>query len=279
MSIDIFKGNFENLENIWNVDENGVEFIYARDLAKVLGYGGKDYWRNFQNPLEKAMITCKNNREVVDDHFAGVRKMVEVRSGAKREVKDYKLTRYACYLTAQNGDPRKKEVALAQNYFVEKTQNIEFLMKRANNHTIYELKFLKNLCQTGLDYESSVKIKDKGNEVLFGGNTKKQIKEKLGVAENSELLLDFLDPVVITAKKLAIQLSNLNIKNKNLRNEKCITEQHLNTNKSIRKILTTAGIYPENLPTAEDIKKVENRLNKDLKTITKPKKKSKDKER
>lgn len=276
MSIDIFKGKFENLENIWNVDENGVEFIYARDLQKVLGY---EKWERFEEVVKKGMISCESSEHNVSDHFPSVGKMASIGSNAEREVKDYKLTRYACYLTAQNGDPRKKEVALAQNYFVEKTQNIEFLMKKANNHKIYELNFLKNLCQTGLDYESSVKIKDKGNEVLFGRNTTKQIKEKLGVAENSELLLDFLDPVVITAKKLAIQLSNLNIKNKNLRNEKCITEQHLNTNKSIRKILTTAGIYPENLPPAEDIKKVENRLNKDLKTIIKTKKKDKGRDR
>jgi DNA-damage-inducible protein D len=115
MNKDIFKDSFETLENIWKIDENGIEFIYARDLAKVLGYVGKDYWRNFQNPLEKAMVSCKNNGELIDNHFASVREMIETGKTAQREVKDYKLTRYACYLTAQNGDSRKEQIAFAKN--------------------------------------------------------------------------------------------------------------------------------------------------------------------
>jgi DNA-damage-inducible protein D len=288
MNIDIFKDNFENLENIWKTDENGVEFIYARDLAKVLGYGGKDYWRNFKNPLEKAIISCENNGEVVDDHFANVREMVEVGSRAKREIKDYKLTRYACYLIAQNGDPRKNEIAFAQNYFAVQTRNFEIVMQRKNDYDRvlerYELKeaeriFSEELYQRGVDSDGFARIRSKGDEALFGGNTTKQMKEKLDIPakHHNRPLADFLNPALVTAKKLAMQLSNINIVSKDIKGETSISDEHIENNKGIRKLFQErTGVNPEQLPPAEDIKKVENRLNKDLKIITKSKKKPKD---
>jgi len=279
-NIEIFKQNYEYLESIWQKDENGVEFIYARDLAKILGYQGKDYWRNFQNPLEKAMISCKTNGIPVLDHFASVSEMVEVGSGAKREIKDYKLTRYACYLTAQNGDSRKEEIAFAQNYFATQTRNFELVMQRKNDYERIlervELKeaeriFSEELYQRGVDDKGFARVRSKGDQALFGGYTTKQMKEKLGVPEkyNNRPLADFLDPIAITAKKLATQVSNYNVKEKNLKGEHTITKEHIDSNNTIRKALIDRDIYPEDLPPAEDIKKVEKRINKDIKSITK----------
>jgi DNA-damage-inducible protein D len=281
--VEVFKNKFEDLESIWHKDENDIEFIYARDLAKVLGYLGKDFWRNFQNPLEKAMVSCKNSGEAISDHFAGVREMVDVGSGAKREVQDYKLTRYACYLTAQNGDPRKEEIAFAQNYFAVQTRNFELVMQRKEDFERvlerYELKeaesiFSEELYQRGIDEYGFARIRSKGDAVLFGGNNTQAMKDKLGVPEkyNNRPLADFLDPTLIAAKKFAVRLSNVAIKEKNLQGEESITNQHNSSNQSIREVfIKETGLKPEELPRSEDIKKVEVRLNKDLKTITKPK--------
>ena len=276
MNIDIFKDNFENLENIWKTDENGIEFIYARDLQKVLGYSE---WRKFEGVIEKAQISCKHNEHNVSDHFVGVDKMVSIGSNAEREIQDYKLTRYACYLTAQNGDPRKDEIAFAQNYFAVQTRKFELVMQRKADYERvierYELKeaeriFSEELYQRGVDDNGFARIRSKGDETLFGGNTTKQMKEKLGVPVkyHNRPLADFLDPIAITAKKLATQISNRNVKERNLIGEETITKQHISSNQTIREALIKENVYPENLPLSEDIKKVENRLNKDLKTIT-----------
>lgn len=262
MSIDIFKGKFENLENIWNVDENGVEFIYARDLQKVLGY---EKWERFEEVVKKGMISCESSEHNVYDHFPSVGKMVSIGSNAEREVKDYKLTRYACYLTAQNGDPRKKEVAFAQNYFAVQTRNFELVMRRCEDYERvlerYELKeaeriFSEELYERGVDEYGFARVRSKGDQSLFGGNTTKQMKEKLGIPTKNykRPLADFLNPALVTAKKLAVQISNIAIQEKNLQGEDSITNQHNSSNQSIRDVfIKEAGIYPENLPPAEDI--------------------------
>ena len=224
------------------------------------------------------MVSCKNNGEDVDEHFASVREMVPIGSNTEREIQDYKLTRYACYLTAQNGDSRKEEIAFAQNYFAVQTRKFEIVMQRYGDYERllerYELKevekiFSKELYQRGVDEKGFARVRSKGDSVLFGGNTTKQMKEKLGVpTNNSRPLADFLDPALVTAKKLAVQISNIAIREKNLQGEEVITKQHNSSNQSIRDVfIKEAGIHPENLPPAEDIKKVETRLNKDLRTI------------
>ena len=189
-NVELLKKNYEYLESIWQKDENGVEFIFARDLQKRLGY---EKWERFEEVIRKAMITCETNKNIVLDHFLGVGKMIDIGKTAKREIKDYKLTRYACYLTAQNGDSRKEEIAFAR-------------------------------------------VRSKGDQALFGGNATKDMKIKLGIPEKykDRPLADFLDPALITAKKLAVQISNIAIKEKNLQGEEKITTQHINSNHSIR---------------------------------------------
>ncbi|MDR0484395.1 MAG: DNA damage-inducible protein D [Alphaproteobacteria bacterium] len=212
MSIEIFKNKFEDLENIWQKDENDVEFIYARDLAKIFSY--KD-WRNFELVIDKAKVSCKGNNINVLDHFVGINKMVKIGSNAIRELEDYKLTRYACYLVAQNGDPRKEEIAFAQNYFAVQTRNFELVMQRKEDYERvlerYELKeaeriFSEELYQRGVDSEGFARVRSRGDETLFGGNTTKQTKEKLGVPETYQHrpLADFFNPALVTAKKLAV---------------------------------------------------------------------------
>ncbi|XWO14169.1 DNA damage-inducible protein D [Candidatus Hepatincola sp. Pdp] len=282
-NVELLKKNYEYLESIWQKDENGVEFIYARDLQKLLGY---EKWERFEEVIRKAMITCETNGNTVVDHFLGVGKMIDIGKTAKREIKDYKLTRYACYLTAQNGDSRKEEIAFAQNYFATQTRNFELVMQRKSDYERIlervELKeaeriFSEALYQRGVDEKGFARVRSKGDQTLFGGNTTKDMKVKLGVPAKqvNRPLADFLDPALITAKKLAVQISNIAIKEKNLQGEEKITTQHINSNHSIRELfINEAGIKPEDLPPAEDIKKVERRVNKNIKSIANTKIKS-----
>lgn len=271
----ILKKYYEGLEQLWSIEE-GVEFVYARDLQKVLGY---EKWEHFEGVVKKAMISCENSGYQVSDHFLDARKMVNIGSNTKREIKDYKLTRYACYLTAQNGDPRKEEIAFAQNYFATQTRKYELVEQRYKDYERvlerYELKeaervFSEELYQRGVDDQGFARIRSKGDKVLFGGNSTLEMKNKLQVPikHQNRPLADFLDPIAITAKKLATQLSNKNVQEKDLHGEEIITEEHQTNNSIIRKALIEAGTYPEDLPPSEDIKKVERRLNKDVKEIS-----------
>lgn len=248
-------------------EEKGVEFWFARDLQVLLGYSE---WRNFINAIDKAKISCKNNRISVSDHFVDINKMVALGSGSEREVSDIMLTRYACYLIAQNGDPKKEEIAFAQSYFALQTRKQELLEERIAQ--VERINARKKLSETekelsaiiyerGVDNKGFGRIRSKGDEALFGGNNTKTIKKKLGVPE-SRAVADFLPTITIKAKDFATEITNFNVKKDDLHGESDITDEHVKNNEEVRALLLKRGIHPESLPPDEDIKKVERKLRK-----------------
>lgn len=248
--------------------KDGVEFWYARDLQKLLEY---DDWRNFLNVIEKAEISCKNAGQEIKDHFVDANKMVELGSGSERKIDDYKLTRYACYLIAQNGDPRKEQIAFAQSYFAIQTRKQELIEQRIalqerfearNKLLASETELSKLIYERGVDDAGFARIRSKGDEALFGGKDTKQMKAKLNIPQNRPMA-DFLPTVTITAKNLATEITNFNVKKENLDGENGITSEHVRNNRKVRGILVESGIVPEKLPPEEDIKKLERRINKD----------------
>ncbi len=248
-------------------EEKGVEFWFARDLQVLLGYSE---WRNFINAIDKAKISCKNSRISVIDHFVDINKMVALGSGSERGVSDIMLTRYACYLIAQNGDPKKEEIAFAQSYFALQTRKQELLEERIAQ--VERINARKKLSETekelsaiiyerGVDNKGFGRIRSKGDEALFGGNNTKTIKKKLGVPE-SRAVADFLPTITIKAKDFATEITNFNVKKDDLHGENDITDEHVKNNEEVRALLLKRGIQPESLPPDEDIKKVERKLRK-----------------
>jgi DNA-damage-inducible protein D len=257
-------------------EATGVEYWFARDLQKLLGY---TQWRNFEPVIEKAMTACIAAGENTDDHFARARKMVGIGSGAKKEVDEIALTRYACYLIAQNGDPRKTEIAFAQSYFAVQTRKMELVEKRLED--VERLQARKKLSESekqlsGIiferlrDNQSFGRIRSKGDTALFGGVSTHEMKKRLGTPD-SRPLADFLPTITIKAKDFASEITNFNIKAENLRSEETITTEHVRSNRRVRQTLLDSGIAPEKLPPAEDVKKLERRLETEQKKKTKKK--------
>lgn len=246
-------------------DADGVEFWYARDLQVLLGY---KEWRNFSNVIEKARESCQNAKHEIADHFVDVNKMVPLGSGSEREIQDIMLTRYACYLIAQNGDPRKEEIAFAQSYFAVQTRKQEIVeehlrlaerLKARERLRESETELSRNIYERGVDESGFGRIRSKGDMALFGGHTTQQMKERLGTPQNRPLA-DFLPTVTITAKNLATEITNFNVEKEDLQGERAITSEHVQNNKDVRNLLVRRGIKPESLPPEEDLKKLERRV-------------------
>ena len=265
----------ESLDLVIQKDnENEIEFWYARDLMSLLGYGR---WENFDKAINRAMESCETSGIEVSDHFREVTKLITAGKGAQRPVKDYMLTRYACFLIAQNGDPQKEEIAFAQSYFAVQTRKQELIEERVSliERTAArerlresEKRLSQNIYERGVDDVGFGRIRSKGDQALFGGYTTQEMKERLSV-KDTRPLADFLPTLSIAAKNLATEMTNYNVEEKDLRGESSITGEHVQNNLSVREMLGRRGIKPENLPPAEDIKKLERRVKSQEKKIAK----------
>lgn len=262
-------------DDIMHTTEDGtVGFWYARELMGCLGY---TTWRRFKDAINRAMESCKSAGIDVSDHFADAVKMVEIGSNAVRDVDDIMLTRYACYLIAQNGDPRKEEIAFAQSYFAVQTRKQELIEERIayiqrtearGKLRESEKRLSQNIYERGVDDAGFGRVRSKGDQALFGGRSTQEMKEKLGVSDKRPLA-DFLPTLTIAAKNLATEMTNYNVEEKDLKGEGAITTEHVQNNTTVREMLATRGIKPEELPPSEDIKKLERKVKSQEKKIAK----------
>ena len=259
-------------DEIVHTTEDGIEYWLARDLQKLLGYAR---WENFEEAIARAIESCKTIQAKPIDHFREVTKIVNLGSKATREIKDYMLTRYACYLICQNGDPSKEEIAFAQSYFAVQTRKQELIEERMqyiqrnearDRLKLSEKRLSQNIYERGVDDAGFARIRSKGDQALFGGNTTQDMKNKLGISENRPLA-DFLPTVTIAAKNLATEITNYNVEDKDLQGEFSITNEHIQNNTSVRDMLIQRGIKPENLPASEDTKKLERKIKKSEKEL------------
>jgi DNA-damage-inducible protein D len=261
-----------------------VECWSARELQTILGYSE---WRNFLKVVDKAKLACETSGAIASDHFVDVNKMVSLGSSSEREIDDVGLTRYACYLVAQNGDPSKNEVAFAQTYFAVQTRKQEIIEQRLldiarvsarEKLSVSENKLSKIIYERGVDDKGFAIIRSKGDRALFGGFNTAQMKNKLNVPDGKPLA-DYLPTLSIKAKDFATELTSHNVVEKDIKSNEKISKEHVDNNLAVRKILVQRGVKPEQLPASEDINKVKRKLKSDVKKIlidaTKGKKKSK----
>ena len=271
-SIETYKSTFDSIMHEILADDGSImEVWYARELQGVCGYAR---WENFSVAIERAKQSCKSQNISIDDHFRDVTKTIPMPKGAQKEINDVLLTRYACYLIAQNGDPKKEEIAFAQSYFAVQTRRAELIAERLQLQQrlekreelrASEKRLSQNIYERGVDDKGFGRIRSKGDAALFGGVTTDQMKKRLGV--KSGALADHLPQVTIAAKNLATEMTNYNVEAKKLYGEPSITTEHVQNNRTVRNMLGERGIKPEELPAAEDIKKVERRVAKEEKAL------------
>ncbi|MDH2999029.1 damage-inducible protein D [Pasteurellaceae bacterium LFhippo2] len=259
---------------IHTIEGTNIEYFYARDVMELLGY---DKWDNFQNVLERAKEACLNSNIEIYDHFRNVTTTSSTGNNAQRPRSDMQLTRYACYLVAQNADPRKNAVAFAQTYFALQTRKQELLEERLalqnrlearQKLTESETKLSQNIYERGVDEQGFGRIRSKGDSALFGGKTTQTMKTQLAVPKNRPLA-DFLPTVTIAAKNLATEITNFNVESNDLYGEESITNEHIQNNQSVRDMLAQRGIKPEELPPAEDLQKLKRRVDTSNKKLVK----------
>lgn len=268
MEKELIKSLTENFESYAHKSDQGVEFWFARDLQGLLGY---TEWRNFLETIEKAKTACEKSGRSVLDHFVDANKTIKMPRGAEKQLFDIMLTRYACYLIAQNGDPRKEQIAFAQNYFAVQTRKFEIIEQRikdwerlsARHKLTMSEKELSSLIfeRTG-DEKNFAIIRSRGDAALFGGYGTKAMKKKLMVPEHRPLA-DFLPTITIKAKDFATEITVFNVQDKNLGTEKQISNEHVKNNQGVRDVLLKRGIKPEELPAEEDVRRLERRFKND----------------
>lgn len=244
--------------------ESGIEYWLARDIQHLLGY---TKWDNFLNVVSKAKTACEVSERAVADHFADVGKTIAMPKGAEKEVPDIMLTRYACYLIAQNGDPKKQEIAFAQTYFAMQTRRAELIEQRlleaervqARKKLSATEKELSSIIfeQTGGNQDFAM-IRSKGDQALFGKSTQ-AMKAQWKVPDNRPLA-DFAPTIILKAKDFATEITIFNARQHQMNSEAAISKEHITNNEAVRQTLLERGIRPESLPAAEDVKKVERRL-------------------
>lgn len=272
METQIIHSLTENFESFSHKTEDGIEFWLARDLQHLLGY---TKWDNFQNVIAKARTACEISGQEILDHFADVGRMVQIGSGATKEIDDIMLTRYACYLIAQNGDSKKEQIAFAQTYFAVQTRKAEFIEQKileyervqARHKLTTTEKELSQVIfeQTGGNQNFAL-IRSKGDHALFN-NTTQKMKDKWGIVNKP--LADFMPTILLKAKDFATEITIFNAKEKEMKTEKEISSEHIVNNRAVRETLVSRGITPENLSPEEDVKKVERKLHSDEKKIVK----------